>query len=579
MAPGNHWFWGHLRLVAGIPFQDSLQRLTQTADNDHGRCSYFIGSQAYISVLRWQDAQAILHVEFTRSYPQLIERYITNVFGKYSIGLLRERVWKYERSAILRSLAPHDFLRASRQSIRHVTQTMVQTLKQRIALSSSSSSSITATTDESPPPFLELPVEHLIKMITVDILGLTIFDDDRLFDCCRQLQLSSLAQAFENLGTDLNRRLSAPLDPRNLWPRTFGGTPDNRRFLQDRALLQSFLQRMIQQRQQEPQERRQSDNNGNNNNSKSKDFLTLLMEAHDDEINSKSSSSSSSSSWKAELPLDQIIKDVTLSILFAGFDTTTITLTYTLYLISRHPPVEANCLEEIRRVVQDQHQADDNHEDNDDDITQRLVYLRGVIREALRLYPPAYTTSRNLQKDQTLPPVTGNYNKTKETIITLPKGCTVLVPIWSLQRHECNFPDPLSFRPDRWVKKRGGDNPQHQQSCWVERYAEDEEPITSSSSSSSSSSHNDYIPPGNRKALLAFSAGARSCPGSKFAMTEAVLILAGLLSEFRFERIVGNDDDDDATDDDIDAGCRPERNGIVQRPANGLPMRISVRNQ
>ena len=127
--------------------------------------------------------------------------------------------------------------------------------------------------------------------------------------------------------------------------------------------------------------------------------------------------------------------------------------------------------------------------------------------------------------------------------VNLSKGTQVVVPVWSLHRDERNFPQALTFRPDRWAKKVNG--------RWVDREETDFD--TSS------------IPPGNRKALFAFSAGARSCPGQRFAMQELVLVLSKLLKEFQFRTVDGYQ-------------LEPVKAGIVQHPKGGLPMRIRRRD-
>lgn len=67
------------------------------------------------------------------------------------------------------------------------------------------------------------------------------------------------------------------------------------------------------------------------------------------------------------------------------------------------------------------------------------------------------------------------------------------------------------------------------------------------------------VPPANRRAFFAFSAGGRSCPGYKFALQEAVIALSSLLRELKFTTVPGYE-------------LEPVRKGIIQRPTNGMPM-------
>ncbi|KAI2492064.1 cytochrome p450 [Fragilaria crotonensis] len=77
------------------------------------------------------------------------------------------------------------------------------------------------------------------------------------------------------------------------------------------------------------------------------------------------------------------VSDVLMSLLFAGYDTTSITLTYALYHIATFPDVEKTCLAEIAQAGVTNLDA--------------LPYCKGVLLETLRLYPPAIFTSRTLE--------------------------------------------------------------------------------------------------------------------------------------------------------------------------------------
>jgi cytochrome P450 len=74
-----------------------------------------------------------------------------------------------------------------------------------------------------------------------------------------------------------------------------------------------------------------------------------------------------------------------MSLLFAGYDTTSITLTYALYLISQHALVESRCLDEINSL-------------SSFDTLDDLGYCRGALYETLLLFPPGPATYRTLQK-------------------------------------------------------------------------------------------------------------------------------------------------------------------------------------
>eukprot|EP00957_Ditylum_brightwellii_P167315 12737506-Ditylum_brightwellii.AAC.1 len=74
----------------------------------------------------------------------------------------------------------------------------------------------------------------------------------------------------------------------------------------------------------------------------------------------------------------------------------------------------------------------------DFDPDEKLHYIRAVVYEALRLYPPAPQTMRVLERPLKL------HNH------TIPAGVKVFVPIWEIHRDPNNFPRPLEFLPERW---------------------------------------------------------------------------------------------------------------------------------
>ncbi|XP_043496384.1 cytochrome P450 4C1-like [Polistes fuscatus] len=109
-----------------------------------------------------------------------------------------------------------------------------------------------------------------------------------------------------------------------------------------------------------------------------------------------------------------------------------------------------------------------------------MKYLERVIKETLRLFPPAPVLGRVLQKDV----------KVDENVV-IPKDCDLLLIILTLYRNDKYWKDPLTFNPDRFL-------------------------------------------PGNydRKCFLPFSAGRRDCIGQTLAMIEMKGIVATLLRKF-----------------------------------------------
>jgi len=178
---------------------------------------------------------------------------------------------------------------------------------------------------------------------------------------------------------------------------------------------------------------------------------------------------------------DQQLRDECITLFLAGHGTTSIALANTLYLLSEHPEIEARVHEEAANLLADRRATSDDYD--------RLEYTERVIKESMRLYPPVYTIGRQLLEDFEL----GGY--------TFTKGDTLLFVQWVTHRSAQCFPDPLRFDPDRWLPERAKS---------IHKYA--------------------YFP---------FGGGPRICIGNHFAMMEAVLVLATLIRDYRFELLPG----------------------------------------
>jgi cytochrome P450 len=175
------------------------------------------------------------------------------------------------------------------------------------------------------------------------------------------------------------------------------------------------------------------------------------------------------------------IRDEVITMLLAGHETTALTLSWTWYLLGLHPAVDVQLAEEVHTVLRGRSPTVDD--------VPRLRFTEQVVSEALRLYPPAYAIGRQALADCEI----GGYH--------VPAGTTVYVSPWVMHRDPRWFDDPQAFRPERWAGSLAKELP---------RFA--------------------YMP---------FGGGARICIGNRFAMMEAVLILATVARQFRLERQSG----------------------------------------
>lgn len=176
------------------------------------------------------------------------------------------------------------------------------------------------------------------------------------------------------------------------------------------------------------------------------------------------------------------VRDEVVIIFLAGHDTTALALTYTWYLLSEHPHVEAKLHEELARVL-------GGRPPKYDDL-DNLPYTKMVIEESMRLYPPAPGISNRAVLEDDV--VCG---------VKVPKGAQVGIMPWLLHRHRTLWDNPEKFDPERFSPERSQGR--------------------------------------HRFAYLPFGGGPRVCIGMALAMAEAQLILATLAQRFRLKLIPG----------------------------------------
>jgi len=170
---------------------------------------------------------------------------------------------------------------------------------------------------------------------------------------------------------------------------------------------------------------------------------------------------------------DKQLRDQAITILTAGHETTANAMTFTLYLLAKHPEVQRNLRMQIREAL--------GAAPPSVPTLEKLPSIRHVLSESMRLLPPVWTLGRQNQRPVTL----GKY--------TLPAKCTVLAAQWIVHRDKRWWPNPLAFHPARWQ------SPGHP-----------------------------------RHAYFPFSTGPRNCIGEAFAWLEMSLALSSLLQHFEF---------------------------------------------
>ena len=190
------------------------------------------------------------------------------------------------------------------------------------------------------------------------------------------------------------------------------------------------------------------------------DVLSMLIQARDAETG-------------MTLSEDELLGHVSV-IFAAGHETSANALTWTLFLLSQHPEIAADLLNELDTVLQGNPPTVEQ--------LQQLPLLERVIKESMRILTPVPWNARATSQ----PTVLEGYE--------LPTGTEVWVSIFHTHRNPEIYPEPLKFNPQRW------------ETLEVDNFQ--------------------YNP---------FSAGSRKCIGWGFALMEIKVVLAMLLQKFRFQ--------------------------------------------
>ncbi|KAG1729368.1 cytochrome P450 [Suillus lakei] len=238
-----------------------------------------------------------------------------------------------------------------------------------------------------------------------------------------------------------------------------------------------------------------------------------------------------SESQDAELHLseEEVVAQMK-SLLLAGYETTSISLTWALIELSQHPDIQTKLREELLAFG-----ADPTY----DQLKTDLPYLDGVVHEILRLHPAVPESIRYAAADDVIPlsePVCTESGEMTDSI-SIAKGTLITIPTASINRSSAIWgPDAKEFKPDRWLTEDG-----------ISGKAKEVQ--------------------GHRH-LLTFLDGPRTCLGKDFAIAEFKTVLSVLVKNFVFEMRDG-----------LDTPVEPVR-GILPRPrvvgedGIGVPLRV-----
>lgn len=290
-------------------------------------------------------------------------------------------------------------------------------------------------------PDQTLDIHQEMMRLTARIVTKTLFDAD-------------VNDAVEGIGKDLEVAMAFYANPLAMWPAwRHVPTPTNLRFAKTLRRLNAIIFRLIQ-------ERRAAGTEGRG------DLLSRLLEAQDEQGRKMS---------------DTEMRDQLMTLFLAGHETTALTLSFAFYLLAQNPDSENLLHAELDRVLAGRLPTVGD--------VPELPYAEWVIKESMRLYPPAWTIGREALEDCEI----GGY--------FVRKGTQVLMSQWVVQRDPRYWEEADRFNPSRWGEEKTKNLP--------------------------------------RCAYFPFGDGPRICIGNSFAMMEAILILAAIAQRFRLDLVPG----------------------------------------
>ncbi|HLY61431.1 MAG TPA: cytochrome P450 [Terriglobia bacterium] len=274
--------------------------------------------------------------------------------------------------------------------------------------------------------------------LTLRIVGKTLFDAEVAEE---SNAVNEAVSVFMDQFVGL-RSLARRLVPQSI------PTPGNRRYWRAVKNLNKIIYGIIARRRESGKD--------------SGDLLSMLLAARDED---------------GSRMTDEQLRDEVLTLFLAGHETTAVALTWTLYLLSLHPESEARLLDEL----------DNAFEGRPPEVQDmpRLSYTERVVKESMRLYPPAYVLGREALTNFKI----GGFD--------IPARTQVLMSPWVIQRDPRFYADPERFNPDRWT--------------------------------------DDFVRQLPRFAYFPFGGGPRQCIGNSFAMMEVELVLATIAQRFRLQ--------------------------------------------
>ncbi|CAI9763136.1 unnamed protein product [Fraxinus pennsylvanica] len=307
-----------------------------------------------------------------------------------------------------------------------------------------------------------LDLQDLLRRVTFDVVCKVSLGHD---PCCLDhysLQNSPrIIEAFDMASEICARRGAAPLSA--LWKvKKFVGIGSEKRLKEAIVQIHIFVGDIIHDKKRKLSESRRGDDE--------QDLLSKMILGGNEE---------------------DFMRDMMISFIMAGRDTTSAAMTWLFYLFSCHSDVEHEVVKELGFVVNN-----DNEKLSQYEILKELKFLKSCICESMRLYPPVAWDSKHALSDDVLPD--GTPVRAGDRVTYVPYGMGRMENLWGKDR--------FNFKPERWISE---------------------------------------MEQGRIKALKnicpykfpVFQAGPRVCLGKEFAFIQMKYIVASILKRFKFRPV------------------------------------------
>ncbi|KIJ12885.1 hypothetical protein PAXINDRAFT_100953 [Paxillus involutus ATCC 200175] len=320
-----------------------------------------------------------------------------------------------------------------------------------------------------------IEVQEWMNRISLDTIGIAGFSHDF---ASLDGKKSTVATIFEEIGnTKPSPAFAYIFVLAHLFPALL-------RLPNPRTRLTQMLNNSMGTISKELLERTKKDNEGASEGQNDKSIMGLLIKAENTDS-------------ELHMSEDEVFAQMKV-LLFAGYETTSISLTWALIELCRDQEAQTNVREELSQL----------HGDPTwDQLTNILPYLDAVVHETLRLHAPLPETGRIAIEDDVVPlsdPIFTPSSPNPVTQLFIPRGTIVTVPLASINRSTSFWgPDAKVFKPSRWIDEGG-----------IPGRAKEVQ--------------------GHRH-ILTFADGPRTCLGKGFAVAEFKAVLSVLIRNFTFE--------------------------------------------